>query len=166
MNSLQTIEDTLNIENYDYLEKNSDKIVSTVESNVETVKDNLENEQLNDDFERARKNILKMIEDIKDDIRSLKLLADASEDPRAWQAWNGTLKILMDLNNNLVSLYERKNKAINTPKEEKKNDSEEKPAQVTNHNTLFVGSGKDLNKFIKDLKSGEITTDDFTQSSE
>ncbi len=142
-----TIEDSLGIEPYE--EK---KELAPIEHKDEF------DENMDADFVEVRDNLKELVQENKDYLDDAMRLARSTEDPKAFMAANQFLKTLMELNSKLVSLYEQRNKS-----KPKQAESKE-PSQVTN-NTLFVGSGKELNKLINDLKNGDMTVNDITNTS-
>lgn len=162
--SVKTIEDSLNIEAHDYLDQKSTDIVERVDTNLEVINDD-HDQELDEDFVTVRNNINSLIESTKEDLQQIRLLAISSEDPKAWQAWTSALKVLVDLNNDLIALYEKRNKAKTKPEKPSKDENGDSSQQVTNNN-LFVGSPKELNKLLKDLNNGDVDLNDITTTSD
>ena len=73
-------------------------------------------------------------------------VAKASEHPRAYEVVSTIMKTLVDANKDLVSMSSKKQES-----EEQKSPSEK---SVSNNN-LFVGSTADLQKLLKDMRSGQ-----------
>lgn len=92
------------------------------------------------DFETARLNIAEIIEVSKDAIDDLLNVAKQSSSARDYEVLGQLMRTAADLNNTLISLPEKRKKALN-----------EKPeAPTTQNNTLIVGTTADISKMIED----------------
>ena len=91
-----------------------------------------------DDYQYARKNLYDVIDKGNEALDYLLELAKASEHPRAFEVVGQITKTLVDANNNLLDL-QKKIKDLSK--------DEDKPQNVTN--ALFVGSTVELQKLLK-----------------
>ena len=97
-----------------------------------------------DDAEFARTNIRELIQKGNSAVDNLLLVANASEDPRAYEVAAGLIKNLADLNKDLLEIQKRKRDL--DPTQSKSNST-------TNiDKAVFVGSTTELVKFLKNNK--------------
>lgn len=96
------------------------------------------------DYEYARENFYNVIEKGTQALEEMLDVAKASEHPRAYEVVSTLMKTLVDANKDLVAMGEKM----------KKSEDPEEKKSVTNNN-LFVGSTSELQKLLKDMKSGE-----------
>jgi hypothetical protein len=98
--------------------------------------------EIDDDAEFARQNIRGLIEKGNDAANHIVEIAKQSEHPRAFEVAAGLLKNLADMNKDLLEIQKRKRDL--------------KPIETTNNinvdKAVFVGSTKDLVKFLKSNK--------------
>jgi hypothetical protein len=96
-------------------------------------------DSIDDDAEYARQNIRGLIEKGNDAANHIVEIAKQSEHPRAFEVAAGLLKSLADMNKDLLEIQKRKRDL--------------RPAETTNNinvdKAVFVGSTKDLVKFLK-----------------
>ena len=95
------------------------------------------NNEVEDDYDYARKNLRDLIDSGMSDLNTVIDIARQSESPRAFEVATNLLKTLTDTNKDLLELAKKK-KDLTQEKETK---------NVTN--ALFVGSTADLQKMIK-----------------
>ena len=103
------------------------------------------------DYDSARNNLHKLLNQGQDALYHALEIAKQSEHPRAFEVVGNLMKQLADTNEQLLALSERKQK-LDAPKQ-----SEGQPApgkQVTN-NAIFVGSTSELGNLIKNMTKGE-----------
>ncbi len=105
---------------------------------VEKIKGNLNN--LDQDFNYARQNIMQMIEYGNIATEELLDIARQTQHPRAFEVLSLMIKTLVDSNKRLIEVT----------KDKKDIEKEDGPSNVTNN--LFVGSTAELHKLLKDLK--------------
>jgi DNA-binding ferritin-like protein len=95
------------------------------------------NNEVEDDYDYARKNLRDLIDSGMGDLNTVMDIARQSESPRAFEVATNLLKTLTDTNKDLLELAKKK-KDLTQEKETK---------NVTN--ALFVGSTADLQKMIQ-----------------
>jgi hypothetical protein len=108
------------------------------------------NENIDFDYDSARNNLHKLLNQGQDALYHALEIAKQSEHPRAFEVVGNLMKQLADTNEQLLALSERKQK-LDTPK----NGEPSTGKQVTNNNAIFVGSTSELSKMIKDMNKGE-----------
>ena len=95
------------------------------------------NNEVEDDYDYARKNLRDLIDSGMSDLNTVMDIARQSESPRAFEVATNLLKTLTDTNKDLLELA-KKRKDLTQDKETK---------NVTN--ALFVGSTAELQKMIQ-----------------
>ena len=100
------------------------------------------------DYDSARNNLYKLLNQGQDALYSALEIAKQSEHPRAFEVVGNLMKQLADINEQLLALSERKQK-LDTPKQQEGQPSK----QVTNNNAIFVGSTSELSKMLKNIKN-------------
>ncbi len=103
-----------------------------------------EEQNVDDDYEYARKNLRTLIDNGKDAMENLTFLAKEGESPRAYEVIGQLIKTLADTNKDLLDLSKKAREAKGM-----KSADEQKPQNVTN--ALFVGSTAELQKLIKGI---------------
>lgn len=107
-------------------------------------------ENVERDYDAARNNLHKLLNQGQDALYSALEIAKQSEHPRAFEVVGNLMKQLADINEQLLKLSEKKQK-LDTPK-----TAEAVPSkQVTNNNAIFVGSTSELSKLIDNMHKGE-----------
>ena len=104
--------------------------------NQEVIEPSINNE-VEDDYDYARKNLRDLIDSGMGDLNTVMDIARQSESPRAFEVATNLLKTLTDTNKDLLELA-KKRKDLTQEKETK---------NVTN--ALFVGSTAELQKMIQ-----------------
>lgn len=94
------------------------------------------NNEVEDDYDYARKNLRDLIDSGMGDLNTVMDIARQSESPRAFEVATNLMKTLTDTNKDLLELAKKK----------KELTKEKEPQNVTN--ALFVGSTADLQKMI------------------
>jgi len=107
-------------------------------------------ENVNYDYDSARNNLHKLLNQGQDALYHALEIAKQSEHPRAFEVVGNLMKQLADTNEQLLALSERKQK-LDAPKQQEGQPNK----QVTNNNAIFVGSTSELSKMIKDMNKGE-----------
>jgi hypothetical protein len=104
-------------------------------------------EEANNDYEYARKNMYDVIEKGTQALEELLSVATSSQHPRAFEVLSTTMKTLVDANKELVNLSKKKSD------EERNSDDPQTGSggNVTNNN-LFVGTTHDLLKVLADMR--------------
>ena len=95
------------------------------------------NNEVEDDYDYARKNLRDLIDSGMGDLNTVMDIARQSESPRAFEVATNLMKTLTDTNKDLLELAKKK----------KELTKEKEPQNVTN--ALFVGSTADLQKMIQ-----------------
>ena len=95
-----------------------------------------------DDFKYSRENLYHIIERGQDALSGILQVAQETDHPRAYEVAGQLLKTNAENTEKLVNLQTTKKKLRDT----------EQPQRVTNNNTLFVGSTKELQQIIKNKK--------------
>jgi len=103
------------------------------------------NDSAKKDFEYARGNLMQVIEDSREAIKTLAQIADTSQHPRAFEVLAKLVDTTVNANKSLLDLQAkiRELDAIDSPINEK--------AQHVHNNNLFVGSTAELQKILKDM---------------
>jgi len=105
-------------------------------------------DKANKDYEYARSNFYNVIESGTEALEQMLDVAKASEHPRAYEVVSTIMKTLVDANKDLVKMSTDKLKVEG----ESSTDSSQNP---TTNNNLFVGSTKELQQLLKDIKSDD-----------
>lgn len=113
------------------------------------VKDVNKTDIKNDDYEYARQNLKNIISTGQDAIDGIMILAKEGESPRAYEVVGQLMKNMVDANKDLLELQKKVNEIENG-----KSSSGRTTQNITN-NALFVGTSKDLQSLIKDMKDKE-----------
>lgn len=101
-------------------------------------------ENIDFDYDRSRDNLHGLLVQGQDALMNALEIAKQSEHPRAFEVVGNLIKQLADVNEQLLSLHDKKQK-LDSPK------GSEKKEGVTNNNAIFVGSTSELNKLLNDL---------------
>jgi len=101
-------------------------------------------ENIDFDYDRSRDNLHGLLVQGQDALMNALEIAKQSEHPRAFEVVGNLIKQLADVNEQLLSLHDKKQKLDNPKGSEKKEG-------VTNNNAIFVGSTSELNKLLSDL---------------
>lgn len=99
------------------------------------------NNQIEDDFEYARSNMIAAIEKGQEALNGVLEVAGMSQHPRAYEVAATLVKTTVDASKDLMELSKRK-KDLDKPK-----DGEAGPNKVTNN--MFVGTTAELLKMLK-----------------
>jgi hypothetical protein len=123
--------------------KKIDPIAKTLdlEPYVPDVVDTVPYDQIDDDYEYARKNIIDVISKGQEALDNIADVAQQSESARAYEVTTNLIKTLVDANKDLLELAKKK-------KELKGPGSNNEPGKVVNNN-MYVGSTAELLKMIK-----------------
>ena len=95
-----------------------------------------------DDFKYSRENLYHIVERGQDALEGIMQVAQETEHPRAYEVAGQLLKTNADNVEKLVNLQTTKKKLREV----------DQPQRVTNNNSLFVGSTKELQQMIKNKK--------------
>ena len=118
----------------------ADKAVASTKHQTVTVIPRPQTDE--DDFKYSRENLYHIIERGQDALSGILQVAQETDHPRAYEVAGQLLKTNAENTEKLVNLQTTKKKLRDT----------EQPQRVTNNNTLFVGSTKELQQIIKDKK--------------
>lgn len=102
-----------------------------------------ESNDIDEDYEYARRNLKGLIENGKIAMENIIFLAKEGESPRAYEVVGQLIKTLADTNKDLLELGKKAREAKGTDK-----SSTQAPVQQ-NVNAVFVGSTAELQKLIK-----------------
>ena len=117
-------------------------------SSVRDIMEEAKNDSALKDFESARANIHNVIETAKDAIEKLAEIAEAGQQPRAYEVLSKLIDTTVAANKSLLEMQEKirsLNNIENTGGGSKK----------TINNNLFVGSTAELQKIIQNMKNQE-----------
>ena len=118
----------------------ADKTVASIKHQTVTV---IPRPQIDeDDFKYSRENLYHIIERGQDALSGILQVAKETDHPRAYEVAGQLLKTNAENTEKLVNLQTTKKKLRDI----------EQPQRVTNNNTLFVGSTKELQQIIKNKK--------------
>lgn len=101
------------------------------------------------DYDAARNNLHKLLNQGQDALYSALEIAKQSEHPRAFEVVGNLMKQLADINEQLLKLSEKKQKLDNPVVK-----GQDQAKQVTN-NAIFVGSTSELSSLINKMSKGE-----------
>tara|TARA_Y100000034_G_scaffold43223_1_gene52782 strand:- start:92 stop:478 length:387 start_codon:yes stop_codon:yes gene_type:complete len=118
----------------------ADKSVASTKHQTVTVIPRPQSDE--DDFKYSRENLYHIIERGQDALSGILQVAQETDHPRAYEVAGQLLKTNAENTEKLVNLQTTKKKLRDT----------EQPQRVTNNNTLFVGSTKELQQIIKNKK--------------
>ena len=118
----------------------ADKTVASIKHQTVTVIPRPQTDE--DDFKYSRENLYHIIERGQDALSGILQVAQETDHPRAYEVAGQLLKTNAENTEKLVNLQTTKKKLIDI----------EQPQRVTNNNTLFVGSTKELQQIIKNKK--------------
>lgn len=109
------------------------------------------NEKIEQDYDQTRGNLYSLLQSGQDALMHALEVAKSSEHPRAFEVVGNLMKQLADVNEQLMTLHEKKRKLdVNSAKPEESSSSN----QVTNNNAIFVGSTTELNKMLQNMNKG------------
>jgi hypothetical protein len=100
-------------------------------------------DNVDDDFEYARGNLISVIEKGQEALNGILDVAGMSQHPRSYEVVSGLIKTLTDANKDLLQLSKQH-------KDLKQADKNSGPQTVNNN--LFVGSTAELQKMLKGVK--------------
>ena len=118
----------------------ADKTVASTKHQTVTVIPRPQTDE--DDFKYSRENLYHIIERGQDALSGILQVAKETDHPRAYEVAGQLLKTNAENTEKLVNLQTTKKKLRDI----------EQPQRVTNNNTLFVGSTKELQQIIKNKK--------------
>lgn len=116
---------------------------------VSTIVTAARNDSAKEDFTFARANIREVVQNGNDAIAKLAVIADQSQNPRAFEVLAKLMDSMVAANKQLLDLQ----KEIRTIDKADMPQDEEAKKHVTNN--LFVGSTAELQKMIEDMKPRE-----------
>ena len=107
-----------------------------------------EDQEAEEDFQLARSNIKETLDLGSQAYEQMIRIASASEHPRAFEVASNFMKNLVEANEKLLNLHDKRRQIVPVP------EPEEKKQNVTNNN-VFVGSTAELLEMIKKNKIKE-----------
>lgn len=117
---------------------------------ISTIVASAKNDSATEDFRFSRANIREVIENGNDAIAKLAVIADQSQNPRAFEVLAKLMDTVVGASKQLLDVQE-KIRGI------EKSDSPTDPEVRKNvTNNLFVGSTSELQKILADLRSKEL----------
>lgn len=112
------------------------------EADEESIEEKVFNSILEEDFETARANIRSLIENGEDVLKSMIMLAKASDHPRAFEVVSTLMNTILSANKELIALHEKKTKVT----------GQKEPAQqantINNTQNILEISTADLQKML------------------
>ena len=121
----------------------ADKAVASTKTQTATVIPRPQTADVDeDDFKYSRENLYHIVERGQDALDGIMQVAQETDHPRAYEVAGQLLKTNADNVEKLVNLQTTK----------KKLKEVDQPQRVTNNNSLFVGSTKELQQLIKNKK--------------
>jgi hypothetical protein len=103
-------------------------------------------QKVESDYDITRSNLHALLAQGQEALNHALEVAKQSEHPRAFEVVGNLMKQIADINNQLMTLHQQKQKIDAPTKADAKN--------VTN-NAIFVGSTSELNKLIEKMNKGE-----------
>ena len=100
--------------------------------------------KIESDYDTTRANLLNILAKGQDALNHSLEIAKQSEHPRAFEVVGNLMKQQADINQQLLDLHQQKQK-LEGKKENK--------APGVQNNSIYVGSTKELNKFLHDMKN-------------
>lgn len=113
---------------------------------ISTIVEKINDDSAKEDFTFARANIREVVENANDAIAKLAVIADQSQNPRAFEVLAKLMDSAVSASKHLLEI-QKDIREISKPDETTKDQAK----QVTNN--LFVGSTAELQKMISDMKS-------------
>jgi len=124
---------------FDIAPKPETPIVVKSETPVSILDSNLE-EDLNDAYEQTKTNLQDLIDQGKDAMEEILMIAKAGQHPRAFEVYGTLLKNVVDANKELLAVQ----------KQMREMNKQNQPSGATHiDKAIFVGSTSELNKLIK-----------------
>jgi len=123
------------------------EVLTTQCSTPKVIERSPEDTMIEYDYNSARGNLYSILQQGEEALLHALEVAKAKEEPRAFEVVGGLLKQLSDINEQLLTLAEKKQKLLEKEKREPLPIS----GNVTN-NAIFVGSTDELNKMLKQMK--------------
>ena len=120
------------------------------ERTISTIVSSALNDSAKEDFTFARANIREVLENGNDAITKLSIIADQSQNPRAFEVLAKLMDSIVEANNQLLELQ----KEIRTI--ERADDPHNDHARTVTNN-LFVGSTTQLQKMIEEMNDKKIS---------
>jgi hypothetical protein len=142
-----TINNALGISNDNNNNSNNLPAVSTT-NNTALVKANEKPEiDLEKDFSYAKENVIHVIESGKDALQKLLIIADQSQQPRAFEVISKLMDSIINANRSIIDMHEQIARSGMPLKEEVNN--------TTITNNLLVATTAELTKMIKKIKNND-----------
>ena len=99
--------------------------------------------KIESDYDTTRANLLNILAKGQDALNHALEIAKQSEHPRAFEVVGNLMKQQADINQQLLDLHQQKQKL----------EGKKEKAPGVQNNSIYVGSTKELNKFLHDMKN-------------
>lgn len=119
--------------------------VTPMQANVTILPASNSADDVDDDYEYARGNLINIIEKGNEALNGIMDVAERSQSARAYEVVAGIIKNMSEINKDLLELQKRK-KDLQT--------QDQKTNPTTVNNNLFVGSTSELQKLLKKQRDG------------
>jgi hypothetical protein len=125
----------------------------TIEHKKEEERKSQQSVKIEDDYNLTRKNLINLMNTAQEALEHALLVARDSEEPKAFVAVNEIMKTIGNINEQLLTLSEKKQKLdANKPSEASSTSIIDKQQNVT-YNNVFTGSTNELAQMIRELKN-------------
>lgn len=145
----KNLEELLNLPSVEVVDVDANNDIIEAEVEVNQLQPINEHDELEDDYELARRNLRDLIEYGKEVMKGAHDLAASDDQARPWEVTGNIMKHLADMNKDLLEIHEKK-KNVKETKESK--GGGEGPDNVTN--IFYKGSPSDLIEVMKKKKNG------------
>lgn len=150
---MKSISDALGMNPLTVESKEDDQLPAEVEellpAIVELTQEEKEGEE---DFALARANIKSLLEKGEGAFEQLCRIAEATEQPRAFEIVSTLMKTLVESNKQLLELHDQRRQLL--PMVSVKKEEEEKKANITNNN-VFVGTTEEFLTLMREKRAAE-----------
>ena len=99
--------------------------------------------KINSDYDTTRENLLTILAKGQEALNHALEIAKQSEHPRAFEVVGNLMKQQADINQQLLDLHQQKQKL----------EGKKEKAPGVQNNSIYVGSTKELNKFLHEMKN-------------
>lgn len=122
-------------------------LTSEQKKNAISIIEDIKDGNIDTDHQNARNSIYHLISQGNVALDYALELAKQSDSARGFEVVAGLLKTIADINTQLLDTHEKKEKV----KKAQSNNGETDNGNVTNNNSIFVGSTAELSKMISDM---------------
>lgn len=113
--------------------------------------DDEEDARIQEDFEKAQKNVNGFLDMSQTAMKELLALARASDNPDVYQALNQMMKTAADINSSLIDNHTKKKRAKEKAIQQNPQQGNQPPVQANQQNNYYVGTTAELAKMLKDM---------------